>query len=66
VGLDEPDAEGPEHAAEVRRLLVPLQLFGEGPVSVVALKQIEAIAIELDRHAVLAARVERLASSWAR
>src|SRR2546427_5998282 len=56
VGPDKADPEGPEHAAEVRRVLVPLKLFGERPVGIVAGEDIEAVAVELQGEAIRATR----------
>src|SRR3989442_14819660 len=44
-----PIPKGLEHAAEVRRVLVPLQLFGERPVGIVAGEDVEAVAGEFPR-----------------
>ena len=50
--LNKADAEVDEDAAEVRRVLRAAQLFIEGPVRIVALEDVEAIAVEGHRHAV--------------
>ncbi len=47
--------EGLEHAAEVRRVLVALELFGERPVGIVAGEDVEAVAVELHGEAIQAA-----------
>ncbi len=47
--------EGLEHAAEVRRVLVALELFGERPVGIVAGEDVEAVAVELHGEAIPAA-----------
>ena len=46
AGGDEPDAELAQDAAEVRGVLGAAQLLLEGPVRIVADKDVEAIAIE--------------------
>ena len=56
MGPNEPDAEGFQHAAEVGRVLVTLQLFGERPVGIVAGEDVEAVAVELHGEAIRAAR----------
>src|SRR5437867_6767453 len=56
VGPDKADPEGLEHAAEVRRVLVPLQLFGERPVGIVAGEDVEAVAVEFHGEAIRATR----------
>src|SRR5258708_11657335 len=56
VGPDEANAEGLEHAAEVRRVLMPLQLFGERPVGIVAGEDVEAGAAEVPGGALRATR----------
>src|SRR5712691_4550193 len=49
VGPDEANAEGLQHAAEVRGVLVALELFGQRPVGIIAGEHVEAIAVELQR-----------------
>jgi hypothetical protein len=51
VSANEADAEGLQHAAEVRRVLMALDLLGERPVGIVA-HDVEAVAIQCQRHAV--------------
>src|SRR4029453_516604 len=53
AGGDEGNAEGLQHLAEVGGVLCPAQLFVEGPVGVVAEEDVEAIAVEGQRHAIL-------------
>ena len=52
VGPDEANAEGLQHAAEVRGVLVALELFGQRPVGIIAGEHVEAIAVELQRQAI--------------
>ena len=59
VGANEADAEGLQHAAEVRRVLVALDLFGERPVGIVAREDVEAVAVEFQRHAIHVGRCGR-------
>src|SRR2546428_2641058 len=52
VGPDEANAKGLQHAAEVRGVLVALELFGQRPVGIIAGEHVEAIAVELQRQAI--------------
>jgi hypothetical protein len=52
AGGDEPDPELAQEAAEVRGVLEAAQLLRDGPVGIVADKDVEAIAIEGQGQAV--------------